>query len=69
MRNRRKTVRYTDRLKALRDRLDRVVEDARAIRAQVDELAQRDQLEELRRLLKRQTARSIGGRKRPPVFW
>ena len=69
MRNRRKAPRYTDRLKDLRDRLDRVVEDAREIRAQVDELAQRDQLQELRRMLKRQTARSIGARKQRPGFW
>ena len=69
MRNRRKAPRDTDRLKALRDRLDDVVEDARRIRAEVDELAQRDQLDALRRMLKMQSVRSAVRRKRPSRFW
>lgn len=67
MRNRRKTPRDTDRLKALRDRLDRLVEEGREIRAQVDGLADRDQLDELRRMLKKQSARA--GRNPLRGFW
>ena len=55
--NRRKTVRDTDRLNALRDQVDRLIAEARQIRAQMDELHTRDQVVELRKLLQKQYAR------------
>jgi hypothetical protein len=56
--NRRKTVRDTDRLQALQDQVDRLVAEGRQIRAQMDELRGRDELRELRKLLRRQHSRS-----------
>ena len=56
--NRRKTVRDTDRLKALQDKIDRLVAEGRLIRAQMDELHNRDELRELRKLLRKQHART-----------
>jgi hypothetical protein len=55
--NRRKTPRDTDRLKALQDTVDRLVAEGRQIRAQMDELHQRDEVRELRKLLRKQYAR------------
>jgi hypothetical protein len=56
--NRRKTVRDTDRLKALQETVDVLVAEGRLLRAQMDELRTRDELRELRKLLRRQNARS-----------
>jgi hypothetical protein len=56
--NRRKTVRDTDRLKALQDQIERLVAEGRMIRAQIDELRSRDELRELRKLLKKQHSRA-----------
>jgi hypothetical protein len=57
MMNRRKAPRDTDRLKALQETVDRLVAEGRLIRAQMDELHGRDELRELRRLLRKQHAR------------
>ena len=40
--NRRRTVRYTDRLKALQETVDRLVAEGRSIRSQMDEVTTRD---------------------------
>jgi len=56
--DRRKTPRYTDRLKALHERVDRLLIEARLIRAQMDDLHGRDEVRELRRLLRRQHGRA-----------
>ena len=55
--NRRKAPRDTDRLKALQDSVDRLIAEGRLIREQMDELRSRDELRELRKLLRRQHAR------------
>jgi hypothetical protein len=52
--NRRKTPRDTDRLKALQETIERLVKEGRQIRAEMDELRQRDELRELRKLLRKQ---------------
>jgi hypothetical protein len=55
---RRRQPRYTDRLRSLRDRVDRLVAEARLIRAEVGAFASRDELDTLRRMLRKQRARS-----------
>jgi hypothetical protein len=55
--NRRKAPRDTDRLKALQETVERLVAEGRQIRAQMDELHHRDELRELRKLLRKQYAR------------
>lgn len=58
--NRRRTPRYTDRLKALHDTVDRLVAEGRAIRGQMDELT-KNETRRIRSLLderqSRQTSR------------
>jgi hypothetical protein len=56
--NRRRTARLTDRLKELQDTLDRLMAEARLIRAQMEELEPRNQVRELRSLVRRQRARA-----------
>jgi hypothetical protein len=51
-------VRLTDRLKELQDTLDRLMAEARFIRAQMEELEPRNQVRELRSLVRRQRARA-----------
>ncbi len=55
--NRRKAVRDTDRLKALQEQVDRLIAEARRLRAQMDELHTRDEVQELRKLLQKQYSR------------
>ena len=48
---RRKARRYTDRLKAVSDRLDRLIADARQLRAQMEAALARDPLYHFRQLI------------------
>jgi hypothetical protein len=53
---RRRTERYTDRLKAVSERLDRLLADARQLRAQMEAALARDPLYHFRPLVGRDTS-------------
>jgi hypothetical protein len=55
--NRRKTRQDTDRIKEVQNRLDMAVAEARRLRGELDALRSRDEIVELRKMLRRQAGR------------